>query len=65
MPMLVKFSKSHPENPENPFHPENPDSDKLQLKCVTSVIKKKRGCPFVKCYINCFGVALDAKYYHT
>ncbi len=28
------------ENPENPFHPENPenpDSDKLKLKCVTSV----------------------------
>ncbi len=32
MPMLVKFY-SHPENPENP---ENPDSDKLELKCVTS-----------------------------
>ncbi len=37
MPMLVKFYQSHPENPENPFHPENPDSDKLELKCVTSV----------------------------
>jgi hypothetical protein len=36
MPILVKFY-SHPENPENPFHP---DSDKLELKCVTSVIKK-------------------------
>jgi hypothetical protein len=35
MPMLVKFYQSHPENPENP---ENPDSDKLELKCVTSVI---------------------------
>ncbi len=35
MPMLVKF---YPENPENP---ENPDSDKLELKCVTSVIKNK------------------------
>jgi hypothetical protein len=34
MPMLVKF---YPENPENP---ENPNSDKLELKCVTSVIKK-------------------------
>ncbi len=35
MPMLVKFYQSLP---ENPFHPENPDSDKLELKCVTSVI---------------------------
>jgi len=34
MPMLVKFYQSNPENPENP---ENPDSDKLELKCVTSV----------------------------
>ena len=34
MPMLVKFSQSHPENPENP---ENPDSDKLEFKRVTSV----------------------------
>ncbi len=36
MPMLVKFYQRHPENPENPFHP---DSDKLELKCVTSIIK--------------------------
>jgi hypothetical protein len=36
MPMLVKLYQSHP---ENPFHPENPDSDKLELKCVTSVKK--------------------------
>ncbi len=35
MPMLVKFYQSHP---ENPFHP---DSNKLELKCVTSVNKKK------------------------
>ncbi len=38
MPMLVKFYQSNPENPENP---ENPDSDKLELKCVTSVILAK------------------------
>ncbi len=37
MPMLVnQLYQSHP---ENPFHPENPDSDKLELKCVTSVTK--------------------------
>ncbi len=40
MPMLVKFYQSHPENPENP---ENPDSDKLELKCVTSVILSHLG----------------------
>ncbi len=28
-------------NPENPENPENPDSDKLEFKCVTSVIKEK------------------------
>ncbi len=27
------------ENPENPENSENPDSDKLELKCVTSVDK--------------------------
>jgi hypothetical protein len=36
MAMLVKFYQSHP---ENPFHPENHDSDKLELKCITSEIK--------------------------
>ncbi len=35
MSMLVKFYQSHPENTENT---ENPDSNKLELKCVTSVI---------------------------
>ncbi len=27
----------NPENPENPENSENPDSDKLELKCITSV----------------------------
>ncbi len=36
MSMLVKFYQSHLENPENP-----PDSDKWELKCVTSVNKLK------------------------
>ncbi len=40
MPMLVKFYQSYPENPENP------DSNKLELKCVTSVNKTKKNISF-------------------
>ncbi len=51
MPMLVKFYQSHPENHENPFHP---DSDKWELKCVTSVRNLK--LEIFKLIASLFGV---------